>query len=50
MAKESQMLYTEEGLNKLKAELDDLKNVQRPRNLEAIAVARSFGDLSENAE
>ena len=50
MAKESQMLYTEDGLNKLKAELDDLKNVQRPRNLEAIAVARSFGDLSENAE
>lgn len=50
MAKESQMLYTEDGLNKLKAELDDLKNVQRPKNLEAIAVARSFGDLSENAE
>ena len=42
--------YTEEGLKKLKDELNHLKDVERPKASNAIAEARDKGDLSENAE
>ena len=42
--------YTEEGLKKLKAELDHLKFVERPNISQQIAEARDKGDSSENAE
>ena len=41
---------TVNGLKNLKIELENLKNVQRPKVVEAIAEARSHGDLKENAE
>jgi transcription elongation factor GreA len=41
---------TIEGLQKLETELQRLKAVERPRIIQAIAEARSHGDLSENAE
>ena len=41
---------TVEGLEKLKLELDQLKNIKRPKVVAAIAEARSHGDLKENAE
>lgn len=41
---------TEEGLQKLKEELDYLVNVERPAISKQIAEARDKGDLSENAE
>ena len=42
--------YTEEGLKKLRQELNQLKDVERPKASQAIAEARDKGDLSENAE
>ena len=42
--------YTEEGLKKLKEDLEQLEHVERPRITNAIAEARDKGDLSENAE
>lgn len=42
--------YTEEGLNALKEELDQLMYVERKRISQQIAEARDKGDLSENAE
>jgi transcription elongation factor GreA len=41
---------TREGLEKLRLELHNFITVERPRNIKAIAEARSHGDLSENAE
>ena len=41
---------TVSGLENLKLELENLKNIQRPKIVEAIAEARSHGDLKENAE
>lgn len=38
------------GANKLRAELEELKTVIRPRIIQAIAEAREHGDLKENAE
>ena len=41
---------TPQGLKKLKKELEELKNIKRPKIVEAIAEARGHGDLKENAE
>lgn len=41
---------TKNGLEKLAQEIKHLKYVARPKIIEAIAQAREFGDLSENAE
>ena len=45
-----QIIVTDEGLQKLKDELSFLKDVKRKEVVEAIRVALSFGDLSENSE
>jgi len=42
--------YTPEGLKKLKDELQQLEQFERPRVTQEIADARDKGDLSENAE
>ena len=41
---------TIQGLEKLKKELEELKNLKRPKIIQAIAEARAHGDLKENAE
>ena len=43
-------LLTQEGLEELKKELEELKMVKRPEVIEALKEARAQGDLSENAE
>ena len=48
MAKD--FVLTQEGYNKLKEQLDYLKNVRRKEASERIKQARELGDLSENAE
>lgn len=50
MAEEKRNLVTEEGLRKLQEQYDYLVNVKRKEIINAIEVARGFGDLSENAE
>jgi len=45
-----QFPMTKKGFEALDGELTDLKKVQRPAVIEAIAEAREHGDLSENAE
>ena len=42
--------YTEEGLKKLRSDLNKLKDIERPKASQAIAEARAHGDLKENAE
>ena len=44
------ILLTSEGFLELEEELDNLKNVRRPKVIEAIKDARAQGDLSENAD
>jgi len=41
---------TQEGYDKLRAELDELKNVKRPEMSRMLETARAHGDISENAE
>ncbi len=48
--REKKIYLTEEGLQELKKELDELINVKRPENIQAIKEARALGDLSENAD
>ena len=50
MTNKNTVYLTQQGLDDLKKELDDLINVRRPANVQAIKEARSLGDLSENAE
>ena len=50
MAKGKQMLYTQQGYQELVEELHYLKHEKREKIKNDIAVARSFGDLSENSE
>ncbi|MDZ7830703.1 MAG: transcription elongation factor GreA [Desulfobacterales bacterium] len=45
-----QIPMTPQGYETLKTELQQLKSVERPRNIQAIEDARAHGDLSENAE
>lgn len=47
---EKQRILTQEEFDKLSAELDHLKTEGRTEAAERLKVARSFGDLSENAE
>lgn len=49
-SKSKQMMYTKEGYQALIDELKYLKGTKREEVKEAIAVARSYGDLSENSE
>ncbi len=41
---------TKNGLEKLKKELENLKNIERTKVVQAISEARSHGNLKENAE
>ncbi|MBP9815871.1 transcription elongation factor GreA [Candidatus Woesebacteria bacterium] len=41
---------SQEGYDNLLKEVDELKNVKRPRAVERLATARAMGDLSENSE
>lgn len=50
MKNKNTVYLTQEGLDELKRELDNLINVKRPENIQSIKEARSLGDLSENAE
>ena len=50
MENKKEYVLTAEGKEKLELELDELKNVTRKEVSEQIKEARSYGDLSENAE
>ena len=48
--KEKKIYLTQQGFEELKSELDNLINVKRPANIQAIKEARALGDLSENSD
>ena len=50
MDKTKEYYLTEQGLEELKKELEELKLVRRPEVVQALKEARALGDLSENAE
>ena len=50
MSGKKEFFLTKEGYEDIKQELDDLINVKRPANIEAIKEARALGYLSENAD
>lgn len=50
MKNKNTVYLTQEGLDALKQELDDLITNKRPENIQSIKEARALGDLSENAE
>ena len=50
MANREPVYLTQQGLDELKKELDELINVKRPANIQSIKEARALGDLSENAD
>jgi transcription elongation factor GreA len=50
MGSNTHILITEKGLNELKSELSELKDVKRPALVERLSIARSMGDLAENSD
>ena len=50
MLQERPVPITRKGLEKLQAELDEVRNVQRPEVAERIKLAKEFGDIMENSE
>jgi transcription elongation factor GreA len=50
MAETNSVPFTPQGYERLKRELENLKQVERPKVIEEIAEARAHGDLKENAE
>ena len=50
MSEQKELFLTQEGLDELRKELDELIQVKRPEVINALKDARSQGDLSENAE
>jgi len=50
MSEKKELFLTQEGLDKIKEELDELIQVKRPEVIAALKDARAQGDLSENAE
>lgn len=50
MSEQKELFLTQEGLDELKKELDELIQVKRPEVINALKDARAQGDLSENAE
>ena len=50
MSEQKELFLTQQGLDELKKELDELIQVRRPEVINALKDARAQGDLSENAE